>query len=162
MFRTLARVALAVALAAVLALFSLPPGIAGEKKTYGKGLSGNDTVKLSDLVADPDKYVGKTVRVEGLVTDVCAKRGCWMMLAGDKEFQSIRVKVDDGVIVFPLDAKGRHAVAEGIFTVRRMTLDESVEYLAHVAEENKKPFDRASVKAPITLYTLQGTGAVID
>ncbi len=150
------------ALVAALALCLLPAGLAGEKKTYGKGLSGSDTVKLSELVAHPDQYVGKTVRVEGLVTDVCAKRGCWMMLAGDKEFQTIRVKVDDGVIVFPMDAKGKHAVAEGVFSVRKLSLDETVEYLEHLAEESKKPFDKASVKEPLTLYTLKGSGAVID
>jgi hypothetical protein len=106
------------ALVATAALL-VTPVLAGKTvqgKLYGKELTGSETVALSELMKNPDTYVGKTVRVEGLVVDVCAKRGCWMELAGDQEFQSIKIKVDDGVIVFPMEAKGKKAVAEGVFT----------------------------------------------
>lgn len=104
----------------LLALVALlvTPAFAGKTvqgKLYGKQLTGSETVALSELLEHPDSYVGKTVRVEGLVVDVCKKRGCWMELAGDQEFQSIKIKVDDGVIVFPMEAKGKKAVAEGVF-----------------------------------------------
>lgn len=137
------------------------PVIAGDRISYGKGVTGPDTVKLSELMAHPDKYVDKVVRVEGIVLDVCPKRGCWMELSGDVEFTTVRIKVEDGVIVFPMDAKGRHAVAEGKFTVRRLSLEETVKYKEHIAEEKGEKFDPASVKEPMTVYTVKGTGAVI-
>lgn len=143
----------------VTLFFTLPLTAAPEK--YGKGLSGSDTIKVSELIASPDKYIGKTVRVEGTITDVCAKRGCWMMIAGDKEFQTIRFKVDDGVIVIPMSAKGKSAVAEGVFAKLELTKEQAVEHAKHQAEEMKKPFDPASVTGPQTLYQLKGTGAVI-
>ena len=87
--------------------------------------------------------MGKTVKVEGLVTAVCPKRGCWMELASDKEFQTVKVKVDDGVMVFPLDAKGKVATAEGVFT--RIDV----------------PADPKAGKGPEVVYRIQGTGAVI-
>jgi hypothetical protein len=150
------------ALAISLALLVLCAAPAALATTYGKAPSAGDPVKVSELLASPDKYVGKTVKVEGLITDVCAKRGCWMVIAGDKEFESIRFKVDDGVIVIPMEAKGKKAVAEGTFTKIEMTKEQAIEQAKHHAEEQKKPFDPASVTGPTVVYQLKGTGAVID
>ena len=47
--------------------------------------------------------------IEGLVVEVCKARGCWMQLASDKEFQTMKIKVKDGVMVFPMSAKGKTA-----------------------------------------------------
>ena len=99
--------------------------------------------------------------MEGLVTDVCARRGCWMELASDKEFQTIKIKVDDGVIVFPLDAKGKVATAEGVFTRIDVPVERVAEMKRHEAEEKGVPFDPGSVKGPEVVYRIQGTGAVI-
>jgi hypothetical protein len=147
----------AIALAATFLL--TVPALAAN---YGKDLSAVQPVKLSELIASPDKYVGKVVKVEGLVTDVCAKRGCWMTLAGDKEFQTIRIKVDDGVIVFPMEAKGKKAVAEGTFTKIDLSKEQALEYQKHQAEEQKRPFDPKSVTGGMTVYQVKGVGAVIN
>lgn len=136
------------------------PAFAAETR-YGAGVGKAQAVKVSELMANPDRYVGKAVRVEGLVTDVCARRGCWMELASDKEFQTIQIKVDDGVIVFPLDAKGKVATAEGVFTRIEVPVERVAEMKRHQAEEKGVPFDPSSVKGPEIVYRIQGTGAVI-
>ena len=147
------------ALATVL-LFAVP-ALAAEGQTFGK-VSDAKVVKLSELFAKPADYVGKTVKVEGLITDVCAKRGCWMTIAGDKEFQTLRFKVDDGVIVIPMEAKGKKAVAEGTFTKMELSKEQALEYQKHMAEEQKRPFDPKSVTAGMTIYQIKGIGAVIE
>jgi hypothetical protein len=81
---------------------------------YGKGVTAAASVPISKLLAEADAYDGKPVRVEGTITDVCPMRGCWIDIAGDKEFESVRFKVEDGVMTFPLDAKGKYVVAEGV------------------------------------------------
>ena len=137
------------------------PAVAGETgKTYGKGVDGTELLKVSELVAHADKYVGQTVRVEGVVIDVCAKRGCWMDLKG--EGGKVRIKVEDGVMVFPMDAKGKSAVAEGVFTKIEMTPEEARSHAKHLAEEKGQALDAATVPdAPTVVYQIQGTGAVI-
>ncbi|MBI2213738.1 MAG: DUF4920 domain-containing protein [Acidobacteria bacterium] len=147
-------------LAAAIAFVVL--GATAFATTYGKAPGAGDPVKLSELLASPEQYVGKIVKVEGVITDVCAKRGCWMAIAGDKEFQSIRFKVEDGVIVIPLEAKGKQAVAEGTFTKVEMTKEQAIEAAKHHAEEQKQPFDPASVTGPTVTYQLMGTGAIIE
>jgi len=137
-------------------------GSQGPGTSYGAGVGAAELVKISELRAHPDKYVGKNVRVEGLVADVCPRRGCWMELAGDKEFETMRVKVDDGVIVFPLTAKGKLAQAEGVFTKIEVPAERVLEMKRHEAEEKGQPFDPKTVKAePMVVYQIKGVGAVI-
>lgn len=85
-----------------------------------------------------------------------------MKLAGDKEFQTIRVKVQDGVIVFPMTAKGKKAVAEGVFQKFELTKEQAIEQAKHEAEEAGRKFDPASITGPVTLYQIKSTGAVVD
>jgi len=130
--------------------------------TYGKALSDGNVVKVSELLAKPDDFVGKTVKVEGIITDVCEMRGCWMVIAGDQEFQSIRFKVEDGVIVIPMEAKGKKAVAEGTFRKIEMSKEQAIEQAKHHAEEKGMEFDPSTVKGPSVTYQLEGIGAVIE
>ncbi|MBI4351381.1 MAG: DUF4920 domain-containing protein [Elusimicrobia bacterium] len=128
---------------------------------YGKGVGAVDTVKISELFAKMDKYEGKRVRVEGPVVAVCPKRGCWMRLGSDKQFQDLLFKVQDGQIVLPMSAQGKYAVAEGIVRKVTLTLEQTVAHLKHEAEERGEPFDEKAVKEPLTFVKLEGLGAVI-
>jgi hypothetical protein len=143
------------------ALAAVPVAIAREGKSYGEPLSEGAPVKISALIADCDTYEGKTVKVEGLVTGVCKKRGCWMSLASDEEFQEIRIKVEDGVIVFPMEAKGRRATAEGVFHKYELTMEQTLRRREHHAEEHGESFDPASVTEPDVFYQIDATGAVV-
>jgi predicted NBD/HSP70 family sugar kinase len=138
------------------------PAVSGEGTAYGEGVGKGQPVKVSELLTHPDGYVGKHVRVEGLITDVCPKRGCWMEIASDREFETIRFKVDDGVIVIPMDAKGKRVDAEGIFTKIEITKEQALAHAKHVAEETGETFDPAKAgDLPTVIYQIQGTGAVI-
>lgn len=90
-------------------------------KKYGTALTLTEVTKISDIYADPDKFAGKRVQVEGPVVDVCAEMGCWLAVGGDKEKQVLRFKVEDGVIVFPMTARGKKARVEGVVTVTKGT-----------------------------------------
>ncbi|PLX69394.1 MAG: DUF4920 domain-containing protein [Denitrovibrio sp.] len=127
----------------------------GEKLTLTK------VTKISEINAHPKKYLGKRVLIEGTVIEVCAARGCWVDIASDLPFQKILVKVIDGVIVFPMTAKGRTALVEGIVEVIHLNLRETVEYSQHQAEKRGKKFYPTSVKEPMKLYRIKGLGAVI-
>ena len=141
----------------------IPVTLAQEEGTaLGEPLAARETVAISRLVAAPEEYVGATVRVAGIVTDVCPTAGCWIKLAAvDDKDKQIRVKVEDGVIVFPMEARGRQAVAEGVMTKTVLTLEQTVAYLQQQAEEQGEELDAESVTEPLTFYEIQGSGAVI-
>ncbi len=130
-------------------------------KEYGNPLELKETVKVSALLATPDVYLGKKVQVEGKILDVCKMRGCWIEIAGDEPYQKIKVKVDDGVIVFPMDAKGKTARAEGELYKVELTVEEARKYMQHRAEEYGEKFDPETVTEPMVFYQIKGSGAVV-
>ena len=132
-----------------------------EETKYGAGLTGEELTKVSALMDNPDNYVGKTVRIEGLIVDVCPMRGCWIDLASDREFEKMRFKVKDGEIVFPVESKGKNAVVEGVFTVIDLSHEDAIRYQRHMAEEKNLPFDEASVTGPMKIYQIKGAGGVV-
>ncbi len=131
------------------------------EKVYGKGVSASDTVLVSQLLATPDDYVGKVVRVEGTAVSVCKHRGCWVEIASDQEGETVRVKVKDGVIVFPPEIVGEHVLAEGVFTANKLDLETSRKVCAYQAQEEGKEFDPEKMTECMTLYQITGTGAVV-
>ncbi|MGO9239329.1 MAG: DUF4920 domain-containing protein [Bryobacteraceae bacterium] len=147
----------AVFLAACLA--ASPLAVADEN--LGAPLLLKTQTPIAELLAKPSRFVGRSVQVKGKITDVCQKMGCWMMLSDAATGASIRIKVEDGEIVFPKDSAGKMAVAEGTFTQTRLTHDQAVERAKEEAEEKGRKFDPAAVMGPVTIYQIQGTGAVI-
>ncbi len=150
-------------LAAAVLLLLAPAVPAADAEAYGDGVKLEKATPIAKILADPDAYVGKTVRVEGGVLDVCPKKGCWIEI-GDEE-QNIRIKVDDGVIVFPTDATGKVAAAQGEVESIEMTREKYVGWLAHLAEEKGETFDAASADlgdGPFRMIRIKGTGATIE
>ena len=129
---------------------------------YGKEISLTEKTSISTILTQPEKYVGKTVLVEGEILEVCAMAGCWMELKSDAENQKVKIKVKDGDIVFPVEAKGKSALVEGTVYKIELTKEEAVEYYEHVAAEQGTEFDAATVTGPITLYQIKGIGAEIN
>ena len=58
-----------------------------------------------------------------------------MNIFDEKTSASLRVKVTDGDIVFPLSGIGNNVVAEGIFTKLNLTEDQARNWKVHLAEE---------------------------
>jgi hypothetical protein len=157
---------------------ALTAGWAGadEGTTYGKGVTLDKAVAIPDLLARADEYVGKKVRVEGVVSAVCAKRGCWMMVTDPDSGKGVRIKVEDGVIVFPMEAMGHKAAAEGVFEVvgpggehaaagRQGEHTEAKQHGEHAAEAGAAGHacaeqEKAAAKAAAS-YQIAGIGAVV-
>jgi len=130
-------------------------------KKFGEEIKTKDTVKISVILENPEKFLNKTVKVEGIISDVCKRKGCWMDLASDKEFQTLKVKVKDGDMVFPLTFKGKFAVVEGKLYKLSYSKEQLIEQRKHQAEENGIKFDPTTVKEGITVYQFRPTGVVI-
>jgi hypothetical protein len=155
------RRALPWALLATLAVLALA-GPAQAAETYGGGVTLTEATSIGKILADPDTYVGHRVRIEGQVSDVCPMKGCWMEIA-EPEGDRIRVKVEDGVIIFPQDAKGKRAVAEGVLEELPMDREEYVRWMSHLAEERGETFDAAKVgEGPFRILQLRGLGARVE
>jgi hypothetical protein len=89
---------------------------AAEPKKYGEGVSVQAVTPIAAVIQKPADFAGKTIRVEGTVTSVCEHEGCWMALKpeGGPDSPTLLIKVDDGVIVFPVTTRGKKAAAQGV------------------------------------------------
>jgi hypothetical protein len=138
-------------------LAGMTPAVA---ETYGEGVTLEETTPIAELMANPASFDGKTVRVEGKVNAVCERMGCWMLL--EDEGGEVRVKVEDGVIVFPAEAIGKMAVAQGEVSAVSMEREEWVAWQKHLAEEAGDEFDDTEVgEGPFLRVQIAGTGAEI-
>lgn len=148
------------ALLAVLSSFTLGASDRAAGQVYGKAPAAAETTSIARLLADPKAFAGKTIKVQGSVLDVCPKAGCWMELGAPGG--AVRVKVDDGVMVFPVDAKGKPAVAEGKVEILEMSREQYLRWAEHLAEERGEAFDPATVgEGPYRLVQIHATGALI-
>jgi hypothetical protein len=154
-----------IALLFPLGLLAVATLLQADAKSYGAGVKLAETTSVAKILADPDAYVGKKVRIEGRVADVCPMKGCWMELTEGTEghgASKLRIKVEDGVMVFPVTAKGKLAVAEGVVEAIPMTREKYVAWLSHLAEERGEKLDPKTVgDGPFRILQIQGTGARI-
>jgi hypothetical protein len=171
-----------VATTAVVMLACASMVLAAGVKKYGKDLTLKETTKVSAIYASPESFNGKRVKVQGPIVAVCEMKGCWIELGSDKEFQTIRFKVEDGVIVFPMTAKGLTATVEGVVTVETLSVEEQIarakemekemgqgtgqgmghEMGKEMGKDVKKPFDPKSVKGPKTVIMIKGEAAEVQ
>ena len=129
--------------------------------TYGEELTLTDVTPVSLILDNPTDYVGETVLVEGMIVAVCENKGCWLDIASDREFEKIQIKVDDGVIVFPMTARGHKALVEGNVEELQLTAEQAKAAAEHRAEEYGEAFDSTATFGPETIYRIRGLGAVI-
>jgi Domain of unknown function (DUF4920) len=137
----------------ILALATVPIAAAAPE-SFGTGVSLKDTTPIDRIIARPSDFEGKTVRVEGTISAVCTEMGCWMALAPDqaKDGSALMIKVDDGVIVFPVSAKGKRAAAQGV--VQRVGGN-------HESHSAAAEHAKAQGKEAPVAYQIKATGAIV-
>ena len=148
---------LILAIAFLMITFSLT---AGDLK-FGKDFSVKETTKISTLLEKGNDFLKAPVKVEGTIVGVCSHKGCWIQLAGDKEFQKLFVKVKDGVMVFPMTAKGKHAVVEGMLIKKQLTKEQTIKKKEHECKQKGEKFDASCVKVGEVVYQLNPTAVIV-
>jgi hypothetical protein len=128
---------------------------------YGFNVSESSEVRIGQLMKNPHEYVDKLVKVVGLVNDVCPMKGCWIEVIENQGNDRIRFKVQDDVVVFPVEAVGQEIIAEGILRRYEMSKEQATHWLAHLAEEKNEAFDASTVTGPMDFYQIEGKGAKI-
>ena len=59
--------------------------IAPAETKLGSGVTIREATPIATIVADPEAFVGKTVRIDGVATAVCTHMGCWMSVAASDQ-----------------------------------------------------------------------------
>jgi hypothetical protein len=82
-----------------------------DKKEFGAPITEVKTTALTDIVKEPAKFTGHTIRTEGVVSAVCKSMGCWMEIAD--ESGAAHIKMAGHSFFVPREASGHRAVVQG-------------------------------------------------
>lgn len=120
----------------------------------GAPLGKSKKVSLAKVMKKPEKYAGKTVRVEGVIVRSCKMEGCWMELAPTADAKSVRVKFKDHQFFIPLNSAGAIAKAEGVFTVKTLSKEE----VDHLVNDDGAKFDNINPDGTVTEISFEASG----
>ena len=112
---------------------------------YGNHPSKGIIYDVDELLLSANESLGQRLLVNGIITEVCPMRGCWIQVKDYNSDSSIRIKVTDGEIVFPLSAKGKNIIAEGIFTKLELSEKQAKNWKHHLALEKGIELDTSSI-----------------
>ena len=112
---------------------------------YGEALSGGPVSSIEELLSEPEKNIGNSILISGVISEVCPMRGCWIEVKDNNSKESIRIKVADGAIVFPLSSKGKNIIAEGQFSKLVLSEKKAKYWKVHLAAEKGIELDTAKV-----------------
>ncbi|OGQ16615.1 MAG: hypothetical protein A2138_12795 [Deltaproteobacteria bacterium RBG_16_71_12] len=105
---------------------------------------GGELVTVSAAVKRGKELDGKKIKLQGKVSDVCTKMGCWFVVQGDKPEDKIRISTKSHSIFVPMKAVGYHATVEGTLTVRTITKEVAQHY------EDERTLKAGEAKKTIT------------
>ncbi len=124
---------------------------------YGEAFSVEGAVPVQAVVAERHHYLGRAVKIEGTVAEVCQMAGCWLTLqTGDGD--NIRILVarkenGDYAFTVPKDISGRRVVVQGMLA-EEILLEGTQRHLAQDA--GRTIDDQTLVPKSELLETSQG------
>ena len=127
---------------------SSPPG---KERSFGAALTLEETTKLGDIVASPERFADRNVLLRGRLTDLCTKKGCWTVLTDDRA--AVRVTFQDYGFFLPQDALGQTALVEGRAEVQVLSEREA----RHYASESRNG-DPDAIEGPQRQVGFVATG----
>lgn len=124
----------------------------------GAALGDSKTVSLKDVLADPKKYEGKMVMLDGYVVRSCKMQGCWAEIGDEKKSKtSVRVTMKDHQFFIPLKSAGFRAKAEGYFKTKTI----AAKQVKHLIEDDGAKFDKINEDGTVTELAFIASGIVL-
>lgn len=120
----------------------------------GEPLTNAKKIKLEKAIAAPNKFVGKVVRVDGVIVRSCKSEGCWLELAPNKDAKSIRVTMKGHSFFIPLASAGANVRAQGEFKVKTISAAEVKE----MTENDGAKFEKINADGTVTEVSFEATG----
>jgi hypothetical protein len=126
--------------------------VAPTGEVYGKALPAGKPIAAEVLLAEPAKFNGQRVILEGVVSDVCKVKGCWMVMAEGE--RKLRVTFENYGFFVPKDCAGRAVRVEGAFAIKEISVADAKHYL----EDAGRHADAAKISEPVKELTLVASG----
>lgn len=126
---------------------------------FGAEVKEGDAVAVAEILANPKKYEGQTLRFAGPIQAICQTKGCWMRVGNDDQMggQNVFIKFKDYAFFMPLDGAGRTALVEGTVKVQEIPVDQ----IKHYLEDAGKHDEAAKITQPQIQLTCMASGVAL-
>ena len=122
---------------------SEPVVVTGEFETFGAPLpEAGDVLGLEQLLANPDKYLGRTVQVETRIAQVCQKKGCFFI--AQEGTAVARVSFKDYGFFVPSDSAGKRVRLAGVLQRQDVSAGDA----AHMNQDLDAPDESTVASGP--------------
>ena len=132
-------------------------GACSAEKYGDKSINADGAVavaQVKDLLEGKDSVA---VKLEGKISSVCQKKGCWMQMPIAEEEQ-LFVKFKDYAFFVPMNAAERDAVIEGYAYVDTVSVEERRHY---ASDAGKSQEEIAEITEPSVEYTFMASGVIL-
>lgn len=120
----------AVAAGAEVIRLSEPVAVTDDAEVFGAPLDADaNPTSLEALLDSPLDYLGAPVRIEARISQVCQKKGCFMIATSGKD--AVRISFKDYAFFVPTDTGGKTVTLTGVLVERTL----SEEKAAHFRED---------------------------
>lgn len=127
-------------------------------KQFGSKFEPKSALTVAELSSKMSGNSGKlNTQIEGKVSSVCQKKGCWMTIDVPNG-ESMRITFKDYAFFMPKDIVGKTVVAQGFAYFDTTTVD----MLRHYAEDEGKPAEEiAKITEPKLALAFEADGVII-
>lgn len=115
---------------------------ADEWTHYGAPFALTEVRTANEVLGNPAQFVDQTVLVEGKVTDVCQKAGCWMVITDDE--RTMRVLMQDHAFAVDKGGTGAHCRVEGQIIAKPVDPEEVAHFASESADAENLPEHEAT------------------
>lgn len=120
-----------------------------ETETFGSPFDESaPLVPLEEIASDGEAYLGRSVRVDARVSEVCQKKGCFFIAQQGQS--ALRISFKDYGFFVPTDVGGKRVALIGEVVTRKLSQDEANHYAEDLGKTD------APVK-PGTVYEIVAT-----
>lgn len=132
---------------------------ANDGKHFGAVIDASNAIAYDELIPKMATTDSLAVKVSGKVSEVCQKKGCWMVLVPDQPGQpEMRVTFKDYAFFMPKDLAGRRVVVDGFAYVDLTPVD----VLRHYAEDaGKSKEEIEKITEPKREVSYEASGVLI-
>lgn len=132
-----------------------PEGPANAGMTFGEKVTAKGAIDINELASTITEEP-TTVKIKGVVSEVCTKEGCWLKMKTANG--SMMVKMKDHAFLVPLSMNGKEIVVEGKAKMKVT----SVKELQHFAEDaGKSEMEIAEIKDPKKEILINAVGILV-
>jgi hypothetical protein len=106
---------------------SEPVEVTDEAEIFGAPLNADaKPTTLAALLDNPVNYVDTAVRIESRISQVCQKKGCFMIASTGKH--AVRISFKDYAFFVPTDTSGKTVTVTGTLIERTLTEEQAAHF----------------------------------